>query len=79
VIALSGVLGGLIAGLGVVFLSLPTRVTAPVVEATTPELNRVSQFPFDGGVRNFGGANGSSRGTLTVKRALEKIHLNGIF
>ena len=79
VIALSGVLGGLIAGLGVVFLSLPTRVTAPVVEAKTPELNRVSQFPFDGAVRNFGGVNGSSRGTLTVKRALEKIHLNGIF
>ncbi len=43
-IALSGILGGLIAGLGVVFLSLPAKSPANIAEETAPAINRVSRF-----------------------------------
>ncbi len=76
IIALSGILGGLIAGLGVVFLSLPAKSPANMPEAKAAGINRVSRFPLHDAATNSNGRNG--RGTLTIKKALEKIHLNSL-
>ncbi len=76
VIATSGILGGLIIGLGVVFLSLPSKSPVNTPEEKAPGINRVSRFPLHDDAAKSDGRNG--RGTLTIKKALEKIHLNSL-
>ncbi|MGA2061916.1 MAG: Wzz/FepE/Etk N-terminal domain-containing protein [Thermoguttaceae bacterium] len=76
IIAMSGILGGLIIGLGVLFLSLPTKSPANAPEEKVSDINRVSRFPLHDKAANSDGRCG--RGTLTIKKALEKIHLNSL-
>ncbi len=73
---MSGILGGLIIGLGVVFLSLPAKTASNVPEEKTAGSNRVSRFTPHDSDEKSNGRNG--RGTLTIKKALEKIHLNSL-
>lgn len=71
IIAMSGILGGLLTGLGVVFLSLPTKLpaNAPATKTELADANHSDQIPADG----------NGHGHLTFQKALEKIHFNGIF
>ena len=64
IIALGGILGGLITGLGMVFLALPQKSPATSKEATTINIP-TQETPS---------RNGHS--PMTVKKALEKISLN---
>ena len=76
IIAMSGILGGLIIGLGVVFLSLPAKVASSVPEENHAGVNRLSRLtPHDSAEKSDGR---SGRGTMTIKKALEKIHLNSL-
>ncbi|MGA2797866.1 MAG: Wzz/FepE/Etk N-terminal domain-containing protein [Thermoguttaceae bacterium] len=77
IIAMSGILGGLIVGLGVVFLSLPTKAASSVPEENSAGTNRLSRSTLHESAEKTDGRNGC--GALTIKTALEKIHLNGIF
>jgi succinoglycan biosynthesis transport protein ExoP len=78
IIAIGGILGGLIAGLGVVFLSLPT--TSPSsIQTSKAEISEADQsdlIPARETAANSNGPNG--HGHLTFKKALEKIHLNSL-
>jgi succinoglycan biosynthesis transport protein ExoP len=80
IIALGGILGGLIAGLGIVFLSLPATTPSHTVNATeenTAHENRSNASDVCDTIHNAAAKpNGSNgRGHLTFKKALEKIHL----
>jgi uncharacterized protein involved in exopolysaccharide biosynthesis len=78
IIATSGILGGLIIGLGMVFLSLPAKsaATVPDVKTEIAKSNHSSRFSANETATRPGVHNG--HGHLTFKKALEKIHLNGI-
>jgi uncharacterized protein involved in exopolysaccharide biosynthesis len=79
IIALSGILGGLIAGLGVVFMALPTKSPsiAPITKTEVSSANHSPRFPAYETAASANGRDG--HGPLSIKKALEKIHLNGIF
>jgi polysaccharide biosynthesis transport protein len=79
IIALCGIIAGLITGLGIVFLSLPTNtpISAPVTEIEITETNHARHFPAYETVVDVNEHNG--HGAFTLKKALEKIHINGIF
>ncbi len=62
VIALGGVLGGLLAGVGIVFLAVPMTAAEPVVSSETVAGS-------NGSANRFNGANGH----FTVTRALRKV------
>jgi uncharacterized protein involved in exopolysaccharide biosynthesis len=76
VIAFCGILAGLITGLGVAFLSLPTNSPSSIPNKKTAVTDHFSQIPTDETVANSKGHNG--HGKLTFKKALEKIHFNGL-
>jgi polysaccharide biosynthesis transport protein len=76
IIAMSGILGGLIIGLGIVFLSLPAKSPANAPEEKVSDINRISRFPLHDDTSKSN--NRSGRGTLTIKKALEKINLNSL-
>jgi polysaccharide biosynthesis transport protein len=77
IIALGGILGGLIIGLGLVFLSLPVAHAPRNINAEqdmTAAANRSAAFTAQSTTEKTNG-----NGHLTFKKALEKIHVNGIF
>jgi len=78
IIAIGGILGGLIAGLGMVFLSLPTKSPANIQasKAETSQADQSDLIPAQETAANSNGSNG--HGHLTFKKALEKIHLNSL-
>ncbi len=78
VIALSGIVAGLLTGLGIVFLSLPTNLLPNSTEGQRglSDTNHRDCIPDYENAAPGNGGNGHGR--LSFRKALEKIHLNGL-
>jgi polysaccharide biosynthesis transport protein len=83
VIALLGVVGGLISGLGMVFLALPSKslTLVPAPETNVADRDHLSSTPAAEtvviGHNPYGHNSHNGHGPLSFKKALEKIHGNG--
>jgi succinoglycan biosynthesis transport protein ExoP len=78
VIALSGIVAGLLTGLGIVFLSLPTGLSASVGERQEALAVRDNADCVPDGDNAAQSDGFSGHGRLSFRKALEKIRLNGL-
>ncbi|MGW8258329.1 MAG: hypothetical protein ACWGMZ_12655, partial [Thermoguttaceae bacterium] len=76
-IILLGIVGGLITGLGVLYLALPSQTHTTVLQVEKTCVHNERRLPSFQRVASGDKSNGFN--SQSVKTALEKIHLNGIF
>jgi uncharacterized protein involved in exopolysaccharide biosynthesis len=74
IIALGGLVGGLITGFGVFFLAVPHKVRE---EEPKEEYYQVPQFPQREDCLPANGSRRNGHGTMSVKQAVQKLYRNG--
>lgn len=75
IIALGGLVGGLITGMGVFFLALPQQKREEPAAAELYQSPRLQPTAENHPAANGSGSNG--KGTMKITQALQRLHRNG--